>query len=192
MIVNKPKINIDEIKLLKDSYKAPEGYFDSLADRIEGRKNEKLPLIQLEDIAPIEESYQVPGGYFEGLMDKIEERKDMEDNVVSFRRRKIRVWGSFVAAACIAMVVLSVINFGDNTTTPIVSGGSHKLNISDHEIASLLDDRDDEFELTEDEIIEVIEHESLQSESTAIIDFLQEEDDLDGGVTDEEDFLESI
>ena len=139
-IVMKTKITIDDIKLLKDSYQVPEGYFDSLADKIEARKDEKLALIQLEDIDPIEESYQVPEGYFEGLMDKIEERKDMEDNVVSFRRRKIRIWGSFVAAACIAMVVLSVINFGPDAVAPsIVSGGNQTINVSDYEIASLLD-----------------------------------------------------
>ena len=192
--MSNPKINIDEIKRLEESYLAPDGYFDSLADRIEARKDEKMPLISIEDINSIEESYQVPEGYFEGLMEKIEERKNIEDNVVSFRQRKIRIWGSFVAAACIAMVVVSVINFGPTTQPLIISDGSdvHGLNISDSEIASLLNERDDEFVLTEEEIIEVIEHESVKSESTAIIDFLQEEDDLDGGVTDDDDFLEEI
>lgn len=191
----KPKINIDEIKPLKDSYKVPEDYFDSLADRIEARKDEKMPLIRIEDINPIEESYQAPEGYFDGLMDKIEQRKVVEDNVVSFRRRKIRIWGSFVAAACIAMVVLSVINFGPTVTETQLSDGSdvgRMVNIPDREIASLLSDRDDEFDLTEDEIIEVIQHESVKSESTAIIDFLQEDCNPDGGGEAEDDFLESI
>jgi hypothetical protein len=54
-----------------------------------------------------------------------------------------------------------------------------------------MEERDDEFELTEEEIIEVIEFEATRSESTAIIEFLQEESEIDAG-TEEEDFFESI
>lgn len=189
----KPKITIDEIKRLNESYKAPDGYFDSLADKIDARKEEKLPLIRISDIVPIEESYQVPEGYFEGLMEKIEERKGDENNVVKFRQRRIRIWGSFVAAACITLVVVSAINFGpkNGNADTFANLPSNRLEkISDKEIASLLEDRDDEFQLTEDEIIEVIEHETVESESTAIIDFLQDED-LDG-VNEDEDFLDEI
>jgi len=67
------------------------------------------------------------------------------------------------------------------------SNNNRIKNIPDKEIASLLNDRDDEFELTDEEIIEVIQHETKKDETTAIINFLEE----DGG-DEEEDFLESI
>ncbi len=189
----KPKINIDQIKLLKESYQAPEGYFDSLVDRINSLKDESLPPVKIEELNKPEESYQVPEEYFDGLMEKIEERKGLEDNVVAFRSKRIRIWGSFVAAACIALVVVSVINFGKGPEVkPFVDGSrpGQDINVTDSEIALLLEDNDDEFDLTEEEIIDVLVHENIQSESTAIIDFLEDE----GGLEDEEeeDFLESI
>jgi len=188
--MGKKKIELKDIQPLEESFKVPEGYFDSLAEKLETRKNEKESFILVEDIKPVQETFEVPEGYFEGLIDKIEERKDDEDNVVSFRRKRIRIWGSFVAAACIAMMVLSVIDFGEKTVTPNNNGFSNNnriKNIPDKEIASLLNDRDDEFELTDEEIIEVIQHETKKDETTAIINFLEE----DGG-DEEEDFLESI
>lgn len=183
----KKRIQIEDIQPLKDSYKVPEGYFESLSPKIEAKKGERDPFIRLEDISPLVESYKVPEGYFEGLMDKIEERKAVVDNVVSFRSRRIKILGAFVAAACLAMVVISVINFGPETIVePVVASDTRLKNISDTEIASLLTERDDEFELTEEEIIEVIVHETAKDESTAIIDFLEED------VTGNEDFLEEI
>jgi len=109
--MGKKKIELKDIQPLEESFKVPEGYFDSLAEKLETRKNEKESFILVEDIKPVQETFEVPEGYFEGLIDKIEERKDDEDNVVSFRRKRIRIWGSFVAAACIAMMVLSVMDF---------------------------------------------------------------------------------
>ena len=187
--MGRKKIQLKDIQPPEESFQVPEGYFDSLAEKLEALKVEKDPLIRIENIQPVQDTFQIPDGYFDGLMDRIEQRKEQEDNVVSFRRKRIRVWGAFVAAACIAMVVLSVVNLG---TDPIVpsDGGIADIrlkNISDKEIASLLNDRDDEFELTDEEIIEVIQHETKEEETTAIINFL--EDDGDSG---DEDFLESI
>ncbi len=186
--MNKPKIKIEDIQPLKDSYPIPEGYFDVLADKINQKKEEDLPLIKLEDITPLVESYQVPEGYFDGLMDRIEERKEIENNVVSFRSRRIKILGSLVAAACIAMVVVSVINFGPEVKDDQQVDNYSLKNISDKEMASLLNERDDEFELTEEEIIEIITHETIKDESTAIIHYLQEEDGLENN-SDDENFL---
>lgn len=184
----KKKIELNDIQPLKDTFKVPEGYFDSLAEKIEARKDQKDPYIRIGDIEPVQETFKIPEGYFDGLMERIEDRKDQEDNVVSFRKKRIRIWGAFVAAACIAMVVLSVVDFGNETITPPDKTADNRIkNISDTEIASLLNERDDEFELTEEEIIEVIQHETKEDETTAIIDFLEE----DAG-DEEEDFLESI
>ena len=188
--MSKKKIELKDIPPLEESFKVPEGYFDSLSKKLDAKKNEKDSFVHVEDIEPVLETFKVPEGYFDGLMEKIEERREQEDNVVAFRRRRIRVWGSFVAAACIAMVVLSLINLGTETvTTPndVLVNENKLKNISDVEIASLLNDRDDEFELTDEEIIEVIQHETKEDETTAIIDFLED----DGG-NEEEDFLESI
>jgi hypothetical protein len=188
--MGRKKIELKNIQPLEESFKVPEAYFDSLAEKLEARKKENGLFIQINNIQPVQETFKVPEGYFEGLMEKIEERKDQEDNVVSFRRKRIMIWGSFVAAACIAMVVLSVVNLGPGVTTPPHNGFAKEnrlKNISDKEIASLLNERDDEFELTDEEIIEVIQHETKADETTAIINFLEE--DGDNG---DEDFLESI
>lgn len=187
----KKRIKIEEIPPVKESFAVPEGYFDSLLGKINDQKGGQQTFIKLSDIQPLEESFQVPEGYFEGLMDKIEVRRTQEDNVVSFRSRSIRIWGSLVAVACVAMVIVSVINFGPPAEVNHTNEYSSMLSIPDHEIASLMEERDDEFELTEEEIIEVIEFESTRSESTAIIEFLQEESEIDAG-TEEEDFFESI
>src|SRR4051812_7341937 len=116
--MNKKKIYIKDIIPPEESFKVPEGYFDSLAEKLETRKNEKDPFLRIADIQPMQETFKIPEGYFDGLIERIEERKDQEDNVVSFRRKRIRIWGSFVAAACIAMVVLSVVNLGPETVIP--------------------------------------------------------------------------
>lgn len=188
--MSKKRIQIEDIQPLEESFKAPDGYFDSLLQKIEANRESLNELIKLSSIPRLEESYQAPEGYFEGLMDRIEERKSIEANVVAFRSRRIKILGSMVAAACIAIVVLSVVNFGPSIGDDKVDYSS-VINIPDHEIASLMEDRDDEFQLTEEEIIEAIEYVSLESESTAIIDFLQEDGDLES-VEDEADFLESI
>ena len=192
----KKRVHITDLPPLKESYQVPEGYFDSLAEKIEAGKSSITPWMHVEDVAPLAESYQVPEGYFDGLQEKIEQRKEAEGQVVSFRRKRVRIWASFVAAACIAMVVVSVIRIDTGepaeTIAQVVNKNDYTLkNIPDHEIASLLDERDDEFELTDEEIMEVIEHEAIQSESTAIIDFLQEDGSLNE-VSSEEDFIESI
>jgi hypothetical protein len=186
------RIQIQDIQPLKESFRVPDGYFDSLANQIEAKKGDRNVQVKLEDIPKLEESYQVPDGYFEGLVDKIEERKLLEDNVVSFRSTRIRIWGGMVAAACIAIVVVSVINFGGASSQDKLADGKMDRikNIPDKEIASLMNERDDEFELTEDEIIDVIDHATKQSESTAIINFLQDDGTMDDA--GDENFIESI
>src|SRR5688500_8064854 len=99
----KKRIQIQDIQPLKESFKVPEGYFDSLQAKIDAKKGEQNKQIRLEDIPKLEESYQVPEGYFDGLIEKIEERKQVEDNVVKFRSTRIKIWGSIVAAACVTM-----------------------------------------------------------------------------------------
>lgn len=194
----KKRIQIQDIQPLKESFKVPEGYFDLLSGKIDAKKGEQNKQIKLEDIHKLEETYQVPEGYFDGLVEKIEERKQGEDNVVKFRSTRIKIWGGIVAAACVAMIVVSVIDFGGNAP----DGGIAKedslsirlKNIPDNEIACLMDDGcNEEFMLTDEEIIDVIRYETKQSESTAIIDFLEEEGTLDDGSgTEDEEFIESI
>lgn len=189
----KTRIKIEDIEPLKDSFQVPNGYFDGLMDQIDQRKDQTLPPINLNSLPKMEESFEVPDGYFEGLMKNIEERKHENDHVVTFRSRRIRMWGSFVAAACVTLVVLSVIKWGNQSEKDALAGMNNRLeNISDAEIAGLLGERDDEFELTEEEIIEVITYETVKDESTAIIDYLEEEESIDGDITEDEDFLESI
>jgi hypothetical protein len=195
----KKRIQIQDIQPLKESFQVPEGYFDLLSEKIEAKKGDQNKEIRLENIPKLEESYQVPEGYFDGLIEKIEERKDVEDNVVSFRKTRIRIWGGIVAAACVAMVIVSVINFGNNSSVndgiALENSLSIRLkNVPDNEIACLIDDDcNEEFILTEDEIIELIEHKAKQSESTAIIDYLEEDGTLeDGSGTSDEEFIESI
>lgn len=195
----KKRIQIQDIQPLKESFKVPEGYFDSLLEKINAKKGGQNKQIKLEDIPKLEETYQVPEGYFDGLIEKIEERKQVEDNVVKFRSPRIKIWGGIVAAACVAMIVISVINFGGNTPDggglAVEDSLSIRLkSIPDNEIACLMDDGcNEEFMLTDEEIIEVIRYETKQSESTAIIDFLEEEGTLDDGSgTEDVEFIESI
>lgn len=189
----KTRIKIEDIEPLKDSFQVPDDYFEGLMDRINQRKDQPLPPVSLDSLSKLEESFSVPDGYFDGLFDKIDERKNDSDNMVTFRSRRIRIWGSFVAAACITLVVLSVIKWGNQPEPePLANLNSRLENISDAEIAGLLNERDDEFELTEEEIIEVITYESVKDESTAIIDYLEEEEGLEGDITEDEDFLEAI
>lgn len=192
----KKRIQIQDIQPLKESFKVPEEYFDSLSEKINAKKGEQNKQIRLENIPKLEETYQVPEGYFDGLIEKIDERKVQEDNVVKFRSTRIKIWGGIVAAACVAMIVVSVINFGGNTpgTADEDSLSFRIKNIPDHEIACLMDDGcNEEFMLTDEEIIEVIEHENNQSESNAIIDFLEEEGTLDDGSgSGDEELIESI
>lgn len=189
----KKRVKIEDIEALKDSFQLPDGYLDGLVDKINLKKDDALPFVSLNDIPALEESYEVPEGYFDGLLSKIEERKEETNDVVEFRSRRIKIWGSFVAAACITLVVLSVVKWGNNIENNSTSVLNTKLeNIPDAEIAGLLDDRDDEFELTEEEIIEVITYETAKDESTAIIDYLEDEGTMDDELTDDEDFLESI
>ncbi len=196
----KKRIQIQDINPLKESFNTPEGYFDSLADKINTIKGEQNSSIQLEDIGKLEESFHVPEQYFDSLFERIEERKHQENYTVKFRNTRIKILGGMVAAACIAMIVISVINFGNsnpnNTLTNNINEDSLSIrlqNVPDHEIAQLMSDRDDEFNLTDEEIVEVIEHETNESESTAIIDFLEEDRVLeDGSETGNEEIFESI
>lgn len=184
----KPKIKIENIDTLKNSFVVPDDYFNGLEDKINARKDEPLPRIKVEELVKMDESFMVPEGYFDELITKIDQRRNDKDDVVEFRSRRLRIWGWMVAAACISLVVLSVIKWGNNMENKFVETDTRLENISDAEIAGLLEERDDEFELTEEEIIEVISYTSIQDESTAIIDYLEEESDY----TNDEDFLESI
>ncbi len=192
----KKRIQIHDIQPLKESFAAPEGYFDSLSEKINAKKGDRNTQIKLEDLSKLEESFQAPEGYFEGLMEKIDERKSVEENVVTFRSTRIKVLGAIVAAACITMIVVSVVNFGGKSEDKAIvktNPSNYIKNIPDNEVACLMDDCNDEFMLTDDEIIEVINHETKQTESTAIIDFLEEEGTLeDGSGAGDEEFIESI
>lgn len=196
----KKRIQIQDINPLKESFKTPEGYFDLLLDKINSSKGDQNKEIKLEDIPKLEDSFQVPEGYFDTLADKLEERKHQENYTVKFRSTRIKILGGMVAAACVAMIMVSVVNFGGTNSENILANNAHEDSLSvrlksipDHEIALLLNDRDDEFNLTDDEIIEVIEHETKESESTAIIDFLEEEGTLDDEPeTEDDEFIESI
>ena len=71
-----------------EGYKTPEGYFDSLSDRIMERMEED-PLG-----LPKKEGFQVPDGYFDSLEQKILDKVDKpEPNVmpkaISTRRIKV-------------------------------------------------------------------------------------------------------
>lgn len=195
------RIQIKDIPPLKESFKVPEGYFDSLSEKINTKKGDQNKQIRLDNISKLEDSFHVPEGYFDGLIEKIEERKQVEDNVVSFRKTRIRIWGGIVAAACVTMIIVSVINFGGGKTPGELAEGKPRMdtlsarikNIPDNEIACLMDDCNDEFMLTDDEIIEVIVHTTKQSESTAIIDYLKDDGTLeDGSGAGDEEFIESI
>jgi hypothetical protein len=184
------RIQITDIPPLKDSFKVPDGYFESLENELDLKKGAQEKYLRVDDIPVIKESFVVPEGYFDGLLSQVEERKLAEDQVVVFRKRRIKIWGSFVAAACVAMVVVSIVRFGPQPSPQQANSTPH-LNIPDKDIAGLLDDRDDEFALTDEEIIEVIEHETRKDESIAIINFLENEGDLEG-TSDEAGFLEDI
>jgi hypothetical protein len=186
----KKRIQISDLPPLKDTYPVPDGYFEKLLQEVEAKKGAQEKLVRLEDIPVITKTYVVPDGYFEEMLNQVEEKKLAEDQVVVFRKRSIKIWGSMVAAACVAMVVISILRFGPQPTPPVASSTPH-LNIPDAEIASLLEDRDDEFALTEEEIVEVIEHETRKDESIAIINFLENEEDIEGTL-DEAGFLEDI
>jgi len=190
----KKRIHIQNIDPLKESFHAPDGYFDSLTDKINSVKGSLNSEVKIDDIIKLEESFKTPEGYFDELASKIEERKHEENYTVKFRSTRIKIFGGMVAAACIAMIVISVINFGSPNNQHILVSNTAEDSLSirlksipDHEIALLMNDRDDEFNLTDEEIIEVIEHEKNESESTAIIDFLEEDESLE-----DEELIETI
>jgi len=190
----KKQIKITDINPQAKSFSVPAGYFDSLNEKLQSKIQDEQPLVNLEQLNKSLDTFEVPEGYFETLGSAILEnaKKTEPDNIVSFRTRRIKIWGSMVAAACIAMIIISIFQFSNPTPDQpeIYVDNSIIKRIPDHEIAALLQDRDDEFELTEDEILEVIEHESAESETSAIINFLEEDADISG--TYQEDFIESI
>lgn len=156
--------------------------------------------VNIHDIKPEPNSFEVPEGYFENFMAKLEPRLKEETTatkqVAMPAPRSSRMWIGWVAAASVVAVIVGGIAFNELTQTPAptvvnITGHGPHLAISDHAIVGLLAERDDEFELTDDELMELVEHEVQKSETTAIINFLEDEGDLDEDVEDE-DFLGAI
>lgn len=110
-----------ESKQIKDSagFTVPEAYFTGLSQRIQGRIVLESTLSKNK-----EQGLQLPESYFETLSDRIQARIG----------KKKSHWLSYAAAACITMVIGSVIYFNSSQYTI-----SRKLSdVSDQEIINYL------------------------------------------------------
>lgn len=114
-------------------YRVPEGYFETLSDRIlAGIKEQDVQqefteeasaypmLASLKDKA----TYQAPAGYFEQVNDKVSLRvqEDAPAKVISIGHRR---WWRYAAAAVVA-IAITVASFqifnGGESTTPLTAG----------------------------------------------------------------------
>lgn len=93
-----------ESKRIKDAegFTVPEAYFSELNQRIQSRIAIESTLIKNKD-----QGFQVPEGYFKTLNDRIQSR---------IGKKKMH-WFAYAAAACITMVMGSVIYFNSSQYT---------------------------------------------------------------------------
>ncbi|WP_190809116.1 hypothetical protein [Flagellimonas sp. S3867] len=99
----------------KDNFKTPEGYFDSLHDRLMDKINQQETGTE-DSIIPKSDGFTVPEGYFGHLPKKIFSKIDQkEPKVIQLKSYKKFYYG----AAAIAAVFLLIFGLNWKTETPI-------------------------------------------------------------------------
>ncbi|MBX2829165.1 MAG: hypothetical protein KTR22_13445 [Flavobacteriaceae bacterium] len=91
----------DNKEKYQHGFKVPEGYFDSVEDRL-------FDALDLEELLK-ETGFEVPEGYFDGLEDKILEKVQdapQETKVISIFRQKVFWYTASVAASAAIIVML--------------------------------------------------------------------------------------
>lgn len=156
----------------KNPFKTPEGYFDTLSDKLKDKlSEEKLNL-------PKEDGFTVPESYFDDLKNSIQEKIDLpETKVVQLHPYK----KYYVAAASIAAIFLILIglnwNSADETTWDDLANAdietyfdTNELGLTTFEIAEVLP-------IDELEINDILEN---QFEEEHVLDYLNENiDDIE-------------
>ncbi|MEM8508397.1 MAG: hypothetical protein AAF717_11230 [Bacteroidota bacterium] len=154
----------------KNTFKTPEGYFDSFNERLMARlaDEEKVK----SDIIPLNDGFVVPEHYFETVYDNVKNR-------LQGKGAKVIALGTYrtvyyAAAAVIALLVLTVawnwssepqLRFEDLASTDITSYlESNDLGLSSYEIAEVVD-------LEEINLSDIME---TQLEEEVILDYLNE------------------
>jgi hypothetical protein len=111
----------------EQEFSIPKGYFEQLEKQI----NEKIIIDNINEIAPYS-GFSIPNDYFVNLGQSIE-RKIEQQRVVK-KRNIFKSWISYSAAACISMIIGSVVYLNiksDNITSDL-------SNIPDQEIINYL------------------------------------------------------
>jgi len=153
----------------KGGFKLPEGYFDSVEERLIERWDSKIPG---------DTGFSVPEGYFETLSETLQEKITPEKNnrgrVISLFRGKKLAYVVSTIAAC--LTVLLYIKLYDTNTTKwsdvalsemenYIAQGHVKLNAYDY--AAIFNDVDldtltlQEFEINTDELIDYLSDETI-------------------------------
>jgi len=152
----------------QNSFKTPEGYFDSLTDRIMDR------ISQEDSVIPKTDGFGVPEGYFDSLNKEIIDQSggaaSAETKVVKLHNyRKFYFAAASVAAALLLVFGLQwnrpeSLSFEDLAGADIESYfEDHEIGLSSYEMAELLPIEDLEVndildnELNEDNIIEYLD-----------------------------------
>ncbi|MDH3697871.1 MAG: hypothetical protein OER83_04355 [Flavobacteriaceae bacterium] len=130
-------------------FKTPEGYFDSLTDRILEKVGKE------SQSAPENEGFSTPDNYFESFNDKLKARMEPKETKVVQLRSYRRYW---VAAASIAAIFLLVV--------VIPWGGTEESSfdtLASAEIEAYLDEGD--LGLSSYELAEFIAEDALQEDA---------------------------
>lgn len=134
------------MKKEKNSFKTPEGYFDSFTDNLMSKLSVE------ETIAPKSEGFKVPDGYFDTLNTKIQAKLNVaEPKVVQLNPYK----SYYFAAASIAAVLLLYFGLNFNNTPSLTFD-----DVANSDIESYFDDN--ELGLSSFEIAEVIPVDELE------------------------------
>lgn len=130
----------------KNSFKTPEGYFDSFTDNL------MTKLSAEETIAPNKDGFKVPEGYFESLYQEIESKLKVEEpKVIQLNPYK----KYYFAVASIAAVLLLYFGINFNSTPGLTFD-----DIANSDIENYFDNND--LDLSSFEIAEVIPVDELE------------------------------
>lgn len=147
----------------KELHKAPDGYFDNLAERVLQQMNEAPVLFSLEK----KELVEVPEGYFESVETKIKNiTGKKEAPVVSIRARVLR-WTA--AAACICIIAVAAFMFMGHEKVNGAIAALPEID-TENDAANYLVD-----ELHEDDLIAYMSEEEMENESNEVVDYLMED-----------------
>lgn len=97
----------------EDEFTIPVNYFEELTGRIE----ERISIENLHKLVP-NDGFKIPETYFSQLSNRINERINENSSIIKIKRKTVfSTWASYSAAACISILIGTVIYFNSTGYT---------------------------------------------------------------------------